>query len=129
MALPALPNRTWKEKDADQVNTTLPHTKSQRVTKAALGSPIQGKAESLSSIEGRIRVKFIGYRVRPLDPDNFAGSTKNLLDGLRHAGLIHGDEPWKIIFETEQFRVKTFKEEKTEIIIDYPTNHTTLTPT
>lgn len=75
-----------------------------------------GEKESL----GRVRVRFTGYRVRPLDPDNFAGSCKDLLDGLRHAHLIRGDEPWRIIFETEQFKVKHFSKERTEIEITYP---------
>lgn len=66
-----------------------------------------------------ITVRFIGFRVRPLDPDNFAGSVKDLLDGLRHAALIPGDEPWRIRLETAQVRVGTFKEERTEIVIRY----------
>jgi hypothetical protein len=68
----------------------------------------------------RTRVRFTGYRVRPLDPDNFAGSVKDLLDGLRHAHLIEGDEPWRIDFETAQKKVKSFKEEKTMIEIETP---------
>ncbi len=63
----------------------------------------------------RVRVRFTGHRVRPLDPDNFAGSCKDLLDGLRHAGLLEGDEPWRIIFETAQEKVKSYAEEKTVI--------------
>ena len=66
---------------------------------------------------GRARVRFTGYRVRPLDPDNFAGSVKDLLDGLRHAGIISGDEPWRIILETEQVRIKNFRNEHTAIEI------------
>lgn len=63
----------------------------------------------------RLVVCFIGYRVRPLDPDNFAGSVKDLLDGLRHSQIIPGDEPWKIRFQTEQVKVNHYKEEKTVI--------------
>jgi hypothetical protein len=66
----------------------------------------------------RVTVRFIGYRVRPLDPDNFAGSCKDLLDGLRHAGILLGDEPWRVIFETAQEKVASFKEERTLIEID-----------
>jgi hypothetical protein len=82
----------------------------------ALVRAVKGKEEGL----GRIVIRFKGYRVRPLDPDNFAGGCKGLLDGLRHAHLIRGDEPWRIIFQTEQERVQTFGEERTEITIDYP---------
>jgi len=80
----------------------------------ALGKAGRGEKESLS----RTRIRFVGYRVRPLDPDNFAGSVKDLLDGLRHAGIISGDEPWKITLETEQVKVDTFREEKTVIEIE-----------
>ncbi len=80
----------------------------------SLGRSIQGKEGSVE----RTRVRFTGYRVRPLDPDNFAGSVKDLLDGLRHAELILGDEPWRIILETEQVKVASFEEEKTVIEIE-----------
>ena len=66
----------------------------------------------------RVRVRFTGYRVKPLDPDNFAGSVKDLLDGLRHASLLQGDEPWRIVLETEQVKVRSYAEEKTVIEID-----------
>jgi hypothetical protein len=82
----------------------------------ALGRAVKGKEEGLD----RVVVRFKGYRVRPLDPDNFAAGCKGLLDGLRHAHLIKGDESWRIIFQAEQERVQTFGEERTEITIDYP---------
>jgi hypothetical protein len=82
----------------------------------ALDGTVEGKEERL----GRVVVRITGYRVRPLDPDNFAGGCKGLLDGLRHAHLIRGDESWRIIFQTEQERVQTFGEERTEIEIIYP---------
>lgn len=77
----------------------------------ALGAASEGEAQGV----GRTVVRFIGYRVRPLDPDNFAASVKDLLDGLRHAHCIAGDEPWRIVLETTQIRVGSFKEEKTVI--------------
>ncbi len=81
----------------------------------ALGTTVQGKTQGLE----RTRVCFIGYRVKPLDPDNFAGSVKDLLDGLRHSGLIHGDEVWRIAFETRQEKVKSYAEEKTVIELEF----------
>ena len=93
----------------------LPDTKPERHEAKPLGEAIQGKAEGVP----RTTVRFVGYRVRPLDPDNFAGSVKDLLDGLRHAGLIRGDEYWRIRLETEQERVGSFKEERTTIEIIY----------
>jgi hypothetical protein len=94
----------------------VPRPESQQNQAPALGGAISGKAESLF----RTRVRFTGYRVRPLDPDNFAGGCKDLLDGLRHAQLIPGDEAWRIIFETEQVHVRKFSEERTEIEIQTP---------
>lgn len=79
----------------------------------ALERPVPGKEEGIPGVT----VRFTGYRVRPLDPDNFAGSVKDVLDGLRHAHLIRGDEPWRIKLETEQVRVGSFKEEKTVVEI------------
>lgn len=92
-------------------NRPIPNAEPQRDQAPALGKAAQGAKTSLS----RTTVRFVGYRVRPLDPDNFAGSVKDLLDGLRHAHLIEGDEPWRIILETEQVKVGSFKEEKTVI--------------
>lgn len=96
-----------------EANGALPHPVAQRDQAPALGGAVQGKEEGVR----RIRVRFTGYRVRPLDPDNFAGSIKDLLDGLRHAALITGDEPWRIILETEQEKVGSYKQERTEIEI------------
>jgi hypothetical protein len=81
----------------------------------ALGPAVQREVQSLP----RTTVRFIGYRVRPLDPDNFADGCKDLLDGLRHAALIPGDEPWRINFETRQEKVARRSEEKTVIEIEY----------
>ncbi len=94
----------------------LPHSEPERHQAPALGRADEGKANSIP----RIIVRFTGFRVRPLDPDNFAGSVKDLLDGLRHSGLIPGDEPWNIRLETEQIKVRHFKDEKTEIEIIRP---------
>lgn len=82
----------------------------------ALGATIRGETKGVA----RPRVRFVGWRVRPIDPDNFAGSVKDLLDGLVMAGLIDGDENWRITLETSQERVGTFKEERTEITIEWP---------
>jgi hypothetical protein len=68
----------------------------------------------------RIGVRFTGFRVRLLDSDNYAGSVKDLLDGLQYSGLIPGDDPQRITLVTDQVRVKTRKEERTEIVITYP---------
>lgn len=81
---------------------------------------VRADAREKASVR-RAVVRFIGYRVRPLDPDNFAGGCKDLLDGLRHARLIDGDEPWRIIFETSQIKVAHYEDEKTVIEVEIPT--------
>jgi len=84
-------------------------------------SPALGEAaEGEETLLGSVLVRFTGYRVRPLDPDNFAGSTKNAVDFIRRVGLISGDEPWTITLQTSQVRVRSFKEEKTVIEVIYP---------
>jgi len=81
----------------------------------ALDGAGEGKTEGV----GRTIVSFTGFRVRPLDPDNFAGSCKDLLDGIVHAGLVFDDTPWLIILRTEQEKVKTYAEEQTIIEIEW----------
>jgi len=92
------------------------HPKPKRDKASALGGAAKGKTQGVE----RVRVRFTGYRVRPLDPDNFAGSVKDCLDFLRHAAIIEGDEPWRIILETEQVKVAHFKDERTEITVEIP---------
>lgn len=99
-----------------KTNRPLPDPKPERNQAPALDATVPGEKQSVP----RIVVRFTGYRVRPLDPDNFAGSVKDLLDGLRYAGIIPGDEPWCIKLETEQVKVAHFKDEKTEIEIEIP---------
>lgn len=98
---------------SDYPGRVVSNSKPKRNQATTLDPAASGKTVSLP----RTRVRFTGYRVKPLDPDNFAGSVKDLLDGLRHAGLIPGDEPWRIALETEQVRVSHFHEERTVIQI------------
>jgi hypothetical protein len=106
---------SWtKEQLEAYTSRQLSHAQSERNQAPALGGAVQRETQSVQ----RIVVRFTGHRVKPLDPDNFAGSCKDLLDGLRHAGIISGDEPWRIKLETEQVRVPHYKEEKTVIEIE-----------
>lgn len=97
-------------------NAEISHPVPERDQAPALERSDAGETQSLE----RVIVRFTGYRVRPLDPDNFAGSVKDLLDGLRHAHLIRGDEPWRIILQTDQIKVNTFHQEMTVIEIIWP---------
>ena len=106
-----------------QNRRAISNSKPERDQTPALGGAVPGKAGCVQ----RIVVRFTGFRVKPLDPDNFAGSTKDLLDGLRHAGLIPGDTPWEIRLETEQGRVSHYSDERTEIEITYPSESSNTT--
>lgn len=95
----------------------LPNPKPKYDKKTTLGKAVQGEK---SGVE-RIKVSFTLYRIKLLDPDNAAGSVKDLLDGLRHSGLI-ADDDWKSIrLSTGQEKVNHFAEEKTVVKIKYPT--------
>lgn len=100
-------------KPENKVNSTLSDPKPKRNKKATLGTAVQGEAKSLP----RSKVVFTLFRVRSLDPDNAAGSCKDLLDGIRHAGLLPGDEAWRIEFSVIQEKVNHFDEERTMIDI------------
>ena len=110
-------NKTWEEKRNEiPIHHQISDTGTERHDAPALERTTTREETRM----GRVRVRFTGYRVRPIDPDGFSGSCKGILDFLHRSGLIEGDEPWRIIFETDQVRVKHFTEEKTEIVIDYP---------
>jgi hypothetical protein len=68
----------------------------------------------------RIAIRFTSFRVHLLDPDNLAAGCKDLLDGLRHAGLIPDDTSKDITFQADQEKVRRYVDEKTDIEIHYP---------
>lgn len=94
-----------------QVVRKVPNPQPERNQTKSLDQTVPREKESLQ----RVTVRFRGFRVRPLDPDNFAGSIKDLLDGLRHMGAIAGDEHWRIRLETDQEKVGSYKDERIEI--------------
>lgn len=98
-----------------QANGELCHPQPQCNQAPTLDPPVPGKTKSVP----RPVVRFVGYRRKLLDPENFSAGVKDLLDGLRHAGLIRGDGYEDIVLETDQWKVKTKAEERTEIEIIY----------
>jgi hypothetical protein len=98
----------------DEDRRKIPHAVPQRDQAPALDRPVSGAGPGIQ----RIVVRFTGYRVHPLDPDNFAGGVKDLLDGLRHAAIIPGDEPWRIELQTFQEKVGHYCEERIVIEIN-----------
>lgn len=121
----AFPNasRSFIQANATKINSPIQNTVTKQDHAPTLGIPIQGEKTSLGRAIGRIEVRFTLFRVRCLDPDNAAASTKNLLDGLRHAKLLPEDNPWTIKLQVEQEKVKGFDNEKTEIEINYPIDY------
>ena len=92
----------------------LPAAEPERAQANALDQTVQGKTEGVR----RPAVRFTLYRLRLLDRDNYAGSAKDLLDGLRHAALIPGDSEAEIDLEVEQVKVAHRSEQKTVISIE-----------
>jgi len=123
--LMAFPNasRSFLQANATKTHSPIQNPIPKQNHAPALGSPIQGKKAGLGRATGRIEVRFTLFRVRCLDPDNAAASTKNLLDGLRHSGILPEDNPWTIRLQVEQEKVKSFDQEKTEIEINYPIDY------
>lgn len=64
-----------------------------------------------------VPVCFTLYRVRLLDVDAKFASVKDLLDCVVDAGFALGDKEGEIDLEVRQVKVKTYKEEITEIEI------------
>lgn len=100
----------------NHTESEIPNAEPQRHQAPALGEAATRAAQGME----RACVRFVGRRVKPLDPDNFAASVKDLLDGLRHAGVIAGDEPWRIKLECEQEKVAHYSEEETIIVVSSP---------
>lgn len=98
----------------------LPDPKPKHYEATALDRAVPGKKEGMERITLRYRL----FRVRPLDYENFAGSTKDLTDGLCRIGLLPGDDPTKVIIITEQERVEHYRDERTEIEIIWPEDKT-----
>jgi hypothetical protein len=65
----------------------------------------------------RTRLRIERKSVRLLDADNFAGGCKPLIDQLRYAKLIPDDDPESVEILFVQSKVKTKKEEMTQIEI------------
>lgn len=87
------------------------------LVKSALCNDTLGKAQRKEVGQSRTRVRIVSRRRRLLDPDNLAGGSKYLIDGLRYAGLLKDDSPDYISLIVEQ--VKCGKgEERTEIEIE-----------
>jgi len=78
----------------------------------------EGNVESDDRCNGRIVITIRCYAARRCDPDNLY--VKDLIDGLRHAGLIPEDDPDTIELNQKQFKVTHKSEERVAVTIKYP---------
>jgi hypothetical protein len=91
----------------------IPHPEPQPAARPALDGPRPGEAPR----PPRTRLRIERKSVRLLDPDNFAGGCKPLIDQIRYAHLIPDDDPESVEIIFVQTKVQTKKEECTDIQI------------
>lgn len=109
--------RLFPNASRDTINLNSPVSGAEPECNKALplGRSIQRKAKGVR----RISVCFTQYRAKLLDDDATGNPCKDLLDGLRHAGLIPGDDPGRIRFSAQQEKVAHRSQQKTVIEIEY----------
>ncbi len=84
-------------------------------------NPLNGtlaKGQGEKSNAGRVHLCIVSIRKRLLDPDNL--SPKWIIDCLRYASIIRGDEPDKITLQVEQRKCAKGEEESTQVWITFP---------
>ena len=81
--------------------------------------PLAGSVQREEKGPPRAYVRIIRCSTRLLDEDNLWGSVKPLLDQLRAAKLIRGDDPASIELKVEQFKERKRDHCGTQVIIDY----------
>lgn len=94
-------------------HSSLPNPKQRKRPKALEGSG-EGEAQGARPP----LVSFTLCRVSLLDVDAKWASVKDLLDGLRYAGLICGDKEGEICLEVRQEKVRKKVDEKTVIEVE-----------
>jgi Holliday junction resolvase RusA-like endonuclease len=87
------------------------------LAKHAPQQTLESLREGEETCRQRTNLRITRYSCRPLDCDNYAGGCKPALDQLRYAKLIRDDSPEDIEVDFRQVKVKTKKEERTEIEI------------
>jgi len=110
----------WTQQEYDayqarrsQAGTKLPPAEPERAQANALDAAVPREAKSVQ----RLTVRIVFRRQRTLDKDNYSGSGKDILDGLRHAGLIPGDSEKEIDLQVEQEKVAHLSDQGTVIEI------------
>lgn len=82
------------------------------------------RKEALAGCDGReaqgprcVPVRFTLFRVKLLDVDAKYASVKDLLDCLVASGIVDGDKEGQVDLKVEQVKVKSYKDERTEILV------------
>jgi hypothetical protein len=84
----------------------------------ALEQEVCGQDEGMEPLAVGARVSIVGYRVRPIDPDNFTAGCKGLIDGIVRSRLIKGDDWESLQIQCSQKKVSNLSREGTEILIE-----------
>ena len=110
----------WTQQEYDaylarrcQARTKVSPAEPERGETPALDQTTSGATES----SGRVTIRFVFRRLRLLDRDNAHAGAKDLLDGLRYAGLISGDSEKEISLQVEQEKVAHISDQGTVIEI------------
>jgi|SRR6516165_6297816 hypothetical protein len=85
--------------------------------KPAAPEALVDRAPREAASDSRVKLSYLARIVRPLDPDNLAGSTKYITDALVRCGLVDGDSPEKIEIAWAQEKVAHYDEEALVITI------------
>lgn len=101
---------TKEQYDDYQARRALPNAK-QRQREEALAGNHARETQGARCVP----VVFTLYRVRFLDVDAKYSSVKDLLDCLVASGLVDGDQEGQVDLKVNQVRVRSRKEERTEI--------------
>jgi hypothetical protein len=102
------PDGSYSPNHKGILNTLAKHAPKQTLDALRKGEETRSK---------RTHLRITRYSCRPLDCDNYAGGCKPIIDQLRYAKLIRDDSPEDIEVDFRQVKVKTKKEERTEIEI------------
>jgi hypothetical protein len=105
-----------------RIKLGIPITEPKPNTPLALVAKTWRETKGDEGADRRIRVTIEGQRYQPIDPDNYTGGIKTLLDCIQLCGLIPEDSWEAIRLESKQSKVSSRHQEKTKITIEYPEN-------
>ena len=111
---PEKPDSSAKKGSGDQRNEARRVSPGSFPEQAVWNEPLAA-AKGKEGHTGCVPVRITSFRRRLLDPDNLVG--KFFLDCARYSGLLKSDTADAVSYSIRQIKVKTRKEERTEIEI------------